>query len=232
MLSQDKGRGGSKNWHQASLVGRRYWISKPRNNFALSGADRPTYLFAGGIGITPIINMYRHLRSRAAQVRLFYWVRSLEHAVFAAELLQDPNVKVFEAGEIVSKDISISELLKQVPEQAELYCCGPQAMLFDYEQGTAGRPAHLVHSERFAGTVATGGDEGFSVKLARRGVSIDVQPGQTILQACLERGIDVSYSCEEGICGACEVRVLEGDVSHRDSFRSPRRPQSMLPWAP
>jgi tetrachlorobenzoquinone reductase len=227
VLSQEAGRGGSKNWHASSIVGQRYWISKPRNNFALSGLDRPSYLFAGGIGITPIINMYRHLQSKAGQVKLFYWVRSLEHAVFAAELLQDPNVKIFEAGEVVSKEMSISELLKQIPEQAELYCCGPQAMLLDFEQGTKGRPSHFVHIERFTGAAPQGGSEGFSVKLARRGIAFDVQPGQTILQVCLERGIDVSYSCEEGICGACEVRVLEGIVSHRDSFKSPEEHAAM-----
>jgi ferredoxin len=43
-----------------------------------------------------------------------------------------------------------------------------------------------------------------------------IAPGKTILQALLDGGIDVPYSCMEGICGSCEVRVLEGAPDHRD----------------
>ena len=33
-----------------------------------------------------------------------------------------------------------------------------------------------------------------------------------------EQGLDVDFSCMEGICGSCRVRVLEGELDHRDSF--------------
>ncbi|MDX5451769.1 MAG: 2Fe-2S iron-sulfur cluster binding domain-containing protein, partial [Rhodococcus sp. (in: high G+C Gram-positive bacteria)] len=29
--------------------------------------------------------------------------------------------------------------------------------------------------------------------------------------------IDVPSDCEEGLCGSCEVTVLEGEVDHRDT---------------
>ena len=41
-------------------------------------------------------------------------------------------------------------------------------------------------------------------------------PGHTLLDSLEEIGIDAPYSCREGICGTCEVRVLEGLPDHRD----------------
>jgi ferredoxin len=42
-----------------------------------------------------------------------------------------------------------------------------------------------------------------------------------LLDSLLDAGIEASYSCREGICGACETPVLEGEVNHRDSILSP-----------
>ena len=61
----------------------------------------------------------------------------------------------------------------------------------------------------------------FSVVLARSGVEIAVRSGETILEALLNARIDVSYSCEQGVCGACEVKFLSGTPEHRDLVRSP-----------
>jgi len=61
----------------------------------------------------------------------------------------------------------------------------------------------------------------FSVVLARSGVEIAVRRGETILEALRNARIDVSYSCEQGVCGACEVKFLSGTPEHRDLVRSP-----------
>jgi len=61
----------------------------------------------------------------------------------------------------------------------------------------------------------------FSVVLARSGVEIAVRSGETILEALRNARIDVSYSCEQGVCGACEVKFLSGTPEHRDLVRSP-----------
>ena len=61
----------------------------------------------------------------------------------------------------------------------------------------------------------------FTVVLARSGTEILVQPGETILGALLDARIDVSYSCEQGVCGACELKFLAGRPEHRDMVRSP-----------
>ena len=60
----------------------------------------------------------------------------------------------------------------------------------------------------------------FVVELARSGVSVDVPPGCSILDALMMQGIDAPYSCYEGVCGTCETRVLEGIPDHRDNLLS------------
>jgi ferredoxin len=60
--------------------------------------------------------------------------------------------------------------------------------------------------------------DGFEVRLHRSGRTIVVQPGDSILDALLDAGVDVSFSCTEGVCGTCETRVIDGIPDHRDSF--------------
>ena len=52
--------------------------------------------------------------------------------------------------------------------------------------------------------------------LARTGRSVVVPAERPILDVLLEAGVDVLSDCREGICGTCEVDVLDGEVDHRD----------------
>jgi ferredoxin len=61
----------------------------------------------------------------------------------------------------------------------------------------------------------------FTVVLVKSGTEILVREGQSILGALRDAAVDVPYSCEEGICGACEQKFLAGAPVHRDFFRSP-----------
>jgi vanillate O-demethylase ferredoxin subunit len=54
------------------------------------------------------------------------------------------------------------------------------------------------------------------VVLAKTNREIVIAPGQSILHAVNELGLNVPYSCEQGVCSACETRVLEGIPDHRD----------------
>jgi tetrachlorobenzoquinone reductase len=61
----------------------------------------------------------------------------------------------------------------------------------------------------------------FIVVLAKTGLEVPVRADQSILDALRDAAIDVSYSCEQGVCGACEVKFLAGDPVHRDFVRTP-----------
>ncbi|MGN6117129.1 MAG: 2Fe-2S iron-sulfur cluster-binding protein [Nitrobacter sp.] len=62
--------------------------------------------------------------------------------------------------------------------------------------------------------------DGFDIHLQRSGRTLTVPPGETILDILLDNGIDVAFSCSDGICGTCETKVIEGIPDHRDSFLS------------
>lgn len=60
------------------------------------------------------------------------------------------------------------------------------------------------------------GERPVEVVLAHSGTRILVEPGRSILDAILEHGALTSFACEQGECGLCTVRVLEGSPRHRD----------------
>ena len=60
--------------------------------------------------------------------------------------------------------------------------------------------------------------DGFEVRLHRNGRTIAVPPGESILDILLDAGVNVAFSCTEGVCGTCETKVIDGIPNHRDSF--------------
>jgi ferredoxin len=95
-------------------------------------------------------------------------------------------------------------------------------MLEAFEKGVSARAIETVHVEYFKAKEAPAAEGGFRVVLARSGKTILVPPGKTILQAVHDAGIGAPHSCLEGVCGACETRVLEGIPDHRDLVLSPQ----------
>lgn len=49
------------------------------------------------------------------------------------------------------------------------------------------------------------------------GETLEVEDGQTILDACLRAGIWLPYACNHGLCGTCKLQVLDGEVEHNDA---------------
>lgn len=217
VLRQQEGRGGSMALHDQAKIGAIYKASAPRNNFPLSATPGESVLFGGGIGITPLLPMYRALKARGETPKLFYWARTAEDFLCREELAQDPAVHL-----LVTTSPSVprlTDLIPQFPAGAHLYCCGPEAMLNAFTDATTGRPAALLHIERFAPTVPAAAEvnKPFTVVLRRSERTLEIPANKSILEVCLDEGIDAEYSCEEGVCGACQVTVLEGEVAHRDS---------------
>lgn len=217
VLHQPEGRGGSKALHGKAKIGGIFKASLPRNHFPLSAEPGETVLFGGGIGVTPLLPMFRALKARGEPVRLFYWARNTEDFLFREMLREDPAVRLFAtASEAAPR---IADLLPEIPLGARLYCCGPEAMLRAFAEATKQRRPELLNIERFTPAPARNGeaDAAFTVELRRQSRILEIPCDKSILQVCLDEGIDIPFSCEEGVCGACEARVLEGAVSHRDS---------------
>lgn len=220
------GRGGSRWLHEAARVGMALEISAPRNHFALredNGAQAPVLLLAGGIGITPVYAMLHALEARGRPFALHYWGRSLDQMLFAEALGADPRVQLHVSAE--GPGPRAAEVVAAAPADADVYACGPQSMLDELAALDATRRGGRIYLERFAAPVPadTGAAAaGFEVVLARSGLRVPIGPRQSILEVLKERGMDVMYSCEQGVCGACEVTCLEGAPLHLDTVRTPQ----------
>jgi ferredoxin len=64
------------------------------------------------------------------------------------------------------------------------------------------------------------GEYSFTVVLAKSGLELQVEQGESILEVVRRAGIDVVSSCEQGLCGTCETRVLAGTPDHCDAVLS------------
>lgn len=212
-------RGGSSYVHDQLKVGATLQVSAPRNHFALHEEASHTVLIAGGIGVTPVACMVARLRALRASFELHYSVRRREEAAFL-DALAGPELHLHVDAENGNEPLPLADILARAPLQAHLYCCGPAPMLDAFEAACAGRPADHVHLERFAATAPLAAEGGFTVQLARAGRSVFVARGCTILDTLRQQGIAVQASCEQGVCGSCETRVLSGRPDHRDSLLS------------
>ncbi|WP_103347462.1 PDR/VanB family oxidoreductase [Amycolatopsis sp. CA-128772] len=194
-------RGGSEYVHLFLRPGRTLSVSFPRNHFPLLPA--PEYLFvAGGIGITPILPMLRAAVASGAAATLAYAGRP-----FAAELSAEYGNRVRPGRP------DLVALAREFPS-AEVYCCGPASML-DAAEAVFPR----VHTERFQPTPRTSGpDTPFEVEFTRSGGTIPVPADESLLDALNNAGRPVPSACREGVCGSCEVTVIEGEPDHRDDI--------------
>ena len=74
-----------------------------------------------------------------------------------------------------------------------------------------------LHFERFSAPPVIAG-EPFAIELASTGERIEVGPDQSALSALRAVRPNIAYSCQQGFCGTCPVRVISGEVTHRDRF--------------
>ena len=218
-------RGGSTYMHDKLRVGQTIEISRPRNNFKLAEQAATSVFIAGGIGVTPFIPMITRLNEIGRPWRLHYCTRSRDQAALVEEIEQ---LAADGSGEFIPNYddsdgiLDLTETLASLPADAHVYCCGPAGMLdaFRARAQERGIAPDRVHYEYFSANVESATEGGFIVVLNQSGTEIAVKSGQTILQALIERGINVPHSCEEGVCGSCETRVIDGVPDHRDMVLS------------
>ena len=151
--------------------GDRAYIRGPFGRFSYLAAvsEKPLVLIAGGVGITPLMSMLRHLRdTRANRSALLVFVNRREEDIIfreelaAMEVLDRPQVRVAHVLSRPSADwrghrgrlnrTILAELLRGQVLENDFYVCGPAAMA----EATLrllreiGVPPSNIHSEQFA----------------------------------------------------------------------------------
>ncbi len=222
------GRGGSLRLHAEVKVGSRLRVGLPRNNFALDlQADGEVVLLAGGIGVTPLLSMAWALHESNRPFKLHLCARDAEHLPFAGEFADWPfaaSVQPFLSSHVGQIDMQMLLGPWNAQQPRQLYICGPAGFMEAAATvaRAAGWPDSAVHLERFSAS-AVGpqpGDRPFTVRLLRSGSDLQVQAGQSMLEAMEAAGLNPPSACREGLCGACLCNVVEGEVEHRDAILS------------
>ena len=218
VLREQPGRGGSAELFGLAAVGLELDVHQLRNRFRLREATH-SLLIAGGIGITPLLPMAQSLRRRKRSFELVYAGRDWGSMVLTDEVAELPNARIVESRR--EGRLELRSLLAATPDGTAVYGCGPAGMIAELRALAAAEGDRIrVYTEAFQGDepapASPAVDTPFVVELARSGLTVDVAPGQSVLQAVRTAVPAAPSSCEQGWCGTCETRVLDGEPEHRD----------------
>jgi vanillate monooxygenase ferredoxin subunit len=223
VLREPISRGGSERFHLTMTTGTEVSISKPRGNFKLVELAPFSILLAGGIGVTPLLAMAHRLHELKRPFMFHYFVRKRSRAAFL------DAIQASGFGEQLRLRVSDETATNDFDPRADLawgadrhvYICGPsgfqEAMTQHARAG--GWPDANIHKEAFGATISLDGAS-FQIVAKKSGVTVTVPEGRTILEALREAGVEVEVACEQGVCGTCLTRVIEGIPDHRDSFQT------------
>lgn len=224
VLKDPQSRGGSQAVHELKK-GDRIKISEPRNLFPLVDTAKAFKLFAGGIGITPILCMAEKLYAMGVEFELFYFAKSHKNAAYIERIRKSPfsnSVYFYFDDEQSNQNLDIKQCL-DYQEGSHLYVCGPSGFMnFVLESAnTNGWSEDSLHKEYFsAEQTDQSTNEVFDIKIESTGEIITINKDETIISALAKNGIDIPLSCEQGICGTCVTRILDGIPEHRDMYFS------------
>lgn len=225
VLREPASRGGSAHVHEALIEGATLEVSSPRNLFALDETAEEHVLFAGGVGVTPILAMARRLSALGRPFTFHYCARDRSRAAFLDELAAAP----FSSAVRLSFDaepqtrLDLDTALARPAPQRRLYVCGPGGFMAHVIDGALARgwSPDQIRKEHFAAAPAPEGqDRPFELLIASSGQVVAVSADQTAAQALEAAGVFVPVSCEQGVCGTCLTRVIEGEPDHRDAFQT------------
>jgi ring-1,2-phenylacetyl-CoA epoxidase subunit PaaE len=132
---------------------------------------------------------------------------------------------------------ALIDALLPVGSMDEVFICGPDAMISATEAALieAGVPADRIRTERFTANLPEGvkprytnpavpGEQNapkdVSLTLVLDGKQHELQIGsdEHVLDAALNAGLDLPYSCKAGVCCTCRAKVLEGEVTMDKNF--------------
>jgi phthalate 4,5-dioxygenase reductase subunit len=215
------GRGGSISMVDSLDIGDLVHVSMPRNDFELDEAAPSVLFIAGGIGITPIRSMVRHLmRDGGKPFKLYYLSRDPQATAYRDELLGpefDGKVEIHHDHGDPARSFDLWPLLER-PTGTHIFCCGPTALMHAVRDMTGHWPTAAMHFEDFG--VGRSGrtveDKAFTVRIGVGGPSIAIPADGSILASLRAHGYSVRSSCESGTCGTCRTKLLSGEPDHRD----------------
>lgn len=232
--------GEASRWlHEKLEVGQ--WLNSlaPSGRFLLEAAPELVFLAAGS-GITPIFPLIRQaLLTTNSHLQLYYAEKTPDTTLFYHELLalQAQYPERFSLhwhfSQVVNRQTHFSGRLNQyVLEKAfaqqpnkqnfRFYACGPHSFLrlvrlrlqfMGFADGQIKRENFASEGIPLAGQTPEQAEMEVAVQIG--GKQFRQSNRLTVLQGAKKAGIHLPYSCENGQCGTCTLRLQTGEVTHR-----------------
>lgn len=156
-------------------------------------------------------------------MRRFHWVNILSR--------EDQGSDVLNGRLNNRKGAELNQQLIDLASFDEYFICGPESMISEVSRGLrgAGVSEENIHYELFAASAedaravvekhharakAYGGKvSDVTVVMDGRSINMEVTAdGENILDAGINQGMDLPYSCKGGVCSTCKAKLLEGEV--------------------
>jgi ring-1,2-phenylacetyl-CoA epoxidase subunit PaaE len=199
------------------------------------------FLWAAGSGITPIYSILNQvlISCQSIKIHLIYGNSNREESIFLNELMDlainykeqlvlnlffsrdyESLVENSLSGRINSDFVKSYTLNHHNPlKESQHFICGPSQMkkMIIESLENIGVSVHSIFSEDFELTVNEQDlieviDSEVEMHFNDCEYKIFVQKGKTILDAYLDNGINLPYSCQTGSCDTCKAKILSGEV--------------------
>jgi ferredoxin-NADP reductase len=209
------GGGGSIEMHDTFGVGDTCEFEGPRNAFYLVTDEQDVLFVIGGIGVTPILPMIRMAHQHGISWRAVYAGRSRQYMPLLDEVVAvAPDRVTVWADDERGRFATAEELLADAGPTTAVYVCGPTGMLDSVRTARDKHANAPLHYERFSPPPVVDGIP-FELELARSAKVLSVPANRSALAVMLDRNPATAYSCQQGFCGTCKVKVLAGEVDRR-----------------
>jgi vanillate monooxygenase ferredoxin subunit len=225
VLRDPNSRGGSVSMIDRVHDGATLRISAPRNHFPLVPGAKLVVLLAGGIGITPILSMAERLSRSEIPFRLVYANRSRSRTAFIDRIANSrygQSVLFHFDEECGGRVIDLRKAIGEPVQGSHLYVCGPTGLIKAALEAAAGNGWHStsLHREYFQPLAESAAEvtEAFRIRISSTGNDYLVPPHRSVVEVLAEHGVNIPVSCEQGVCGTCVTRLLDGIPDHRDMF--------------
>ena len=187
----------------------------PRNAFYLVTDEEDVLFVIGGIGVTPILPMIQVAHQRGINWRAVYAGSSRQYMPLLDEMMAvAPDRVTVWADDERGRFATAEELLADAGPTTAVYVCGPTGMLESVRTARDKNANAPLHYERFGPPPVVDGIP-FELELARSQRVLCVPENRSALDVMLDQDPTTAYSCQQGFCGTCKVKVLAGDVDRR-----------------
>ncbi len=198
--------------------------------------EKDIILFAAGSGITPILSQLKYTLKRPGKSRitLIYSSTDAKSILFngglnALTVSYSDRLTVIKLLSSEGKrlnNIIVEQLVKQVIKhdlaKAEFYLCGPftymrmirlTLLYMGIEPAQIRKENFVLETINVTESRITFPPRTIRIKFKAETYDVVVGENQSILQAALQNGIQLPYSCRNGICSACTAMCKDGGVS-------------------